>query len=221
MKKRKLIPSLLVLLLCVAVLGVGIYAARPASNRISGTVTINAANAQVEITAFLDEVVVSDPDAEPAVEGTEISNTVVTRTSHDIVIQENKIVFDTDDAEAASNVAAKTIIFQIKNNSDKALGVYFSLAPITTALTTSNAAATVAREMDLNGIKTADSTVLTDAVHAQMSGYVQLAGNATITTVTVRLTLNNLYTDDYTVDLENSIYLNIELYNADVATALA
>ena len=49
MKKLKFLPSILMLVLCVGVLAVGIYAIKPSTNLVTGTITINASNAPVEI----------------------------------------------------------------------------------------------------------------------------------------------------------------------------
>ena len=47
MKRMKLIPSILLLVLCIGVLGLGVYAASPTSNAITGTITVNSANNEV------------------------------------------------------------------------------------------------------------------------------------------------------------------------------
>ena len=52
MKKLKLLPSILMLVLCVGVLAVGIYAVKPTKNQISGTITIGASNADVTMTVY-------------------------------------------------------------------------------------------------------------------------------------------------------------------------
>ena len=49
MKRIKVFSALLILLLCFTILGVGIYAASPAVNTISGNITVAGANAEVEI----------------------------------------------------------------------------------------------------------------------------------------------------------------------------
>lgn len=54
MKRIKLLPCVLMLVLCIGVLGLGIYAATPATNTITGQITVNSANAQITITAYED-----------------------------------------------------------------------------------------------------------------------------------------------------------------------
>ena len=52
MKRMRLIPSVLMLVLCIGVLGLGVYAASPTSNAITGTITVNSANNEVLISVF-------------------------------------------------------------------------------------------------------------------------------------------------------------------------
>ena len=52
MKRIKLIPSILLLVLCIGVLGLGVYAASPTSNAITGTITVNSANNEVILSVF-------------------------------------------------------------------------------------------------------------------------------------------------------------------------
>jgi len=52
MKKIKLLPSVLMLALCIGILGIGIYAANPTNNVITGTITVNAANAGIKVEVF-------------------------------------------------------------------------------------------------------------------------------------------------------------------------
>ena len=56
MKKLKLLPSILMLVLCVGVLAVGVFAITPTKNTITGTITINATNADVTMTAYKDSI---------------------------------------------------------------------------------------------------------------------------------------------------------------------
>ena len=52
MKKLKLLPTILMLVLCVGVLAVGVFAITPTKNTISGTITVNASNPEVKISAY-------------------------------------------------------------------------------------------------------------------------------------------------------------------------
>ena len=56
MKKVKLLPSILMLVMCIAVLGVGIYAVSPAQNNVSGTITVIASGAEITVSVYKDSV---------------------------------------------------------------------------------------------------------------------------------------------------------------------
>ena len=121
MKKIKLIPSLILLALCIAILGIGIYAAAPAGNTITGTVTITAANAPVSI-ALYDTP--SDYVYTNAF-GTGTTKKGDTRTGG-LSLAYNPISFDASGANTLEDVAPITKLIVVKNNSaTKDLGVYF------------------------------------------------------------------------------------------------
>ena len=52
MKKLKFFPSLLMLVLCVAVLCVGVFAMVPSNNQLTGKLKVVAANPEVLISAY-------------------------------------------------------------------------------------------------------------------------------------------------------------------------
>ena len=56
MKKIKILPSILMLIACIAILGVGVFAVAPTQNTISGSITINASNTPVSIELLIDGV---------------------------------------------------------------------------------------------------------------------------------------------------------------------
>lgn len=112
MKKLKLLPSVLMLVLCIAVLGLGVYAATPATNVITGQITVNAANAEVEITGYIDLY-------------TKAYDTTSTRTGINWNIANDYLTFDLSKAESLDQVSEKYIRLHIKNNSKKAIGAYF------------------------------------------------------------------------------------------------
>ena len=130
MKKIKLLPSMLLLVLCLAVLGVGIYAAQPASNTISGTVTVTAANAEVAIEVYKNGLT------------TQVGETFNTRTGSTInlgtqafVRKASAYAGETGTLEEKQSLArANTIdevedielFFKIYNHSSKKLAVYFN-----------------------------------------------------------------------------------------------
>ena len=117
MKKIKLLPSILLLVLCLGILGVGIYAAKPASNTISGTVSVTAANAEVEISVYQDNY----DSANPA---TNRQSTATTRAGATLAFGD--FTFDASGADTKYDVPMKEIIIVVKNHSTNSdLGMYF------------------------------------------------------------------------------------------------
>ena len=117
MKKLKLIPGLILLALCLAVLGVGIYAAAPASNTITGTVSVTAANAEVEISVYENYY-------NPGSPATNRLSTGTTRSGLELSM--GSFNFDASGANTKYDVPLKEIILVVKNHSTtQDLGMYF------------------------------------------------------------------------------------------------
>ena len=115
MKKGKLLPSILMLIMCVAVMGIGVFAISPSTNKIVGSITINASNPEVEITAYINSVK----------EENKISGTLTSRAGVEIKLYQDQLKFKTANVDNVEDMNKKTIILQIKNNSQKDLGAYF------------------------------------------------------------------------------------------------
>ena len=109
MKKFKIVPSLILLALCVAVLGIGIYAASPASNQITGTVTVTGANGQIAVSVYKNNV--------------KVGQTETTRTG--VNMSYGEIEFDCANAESPTSVPNQTIKITIQNNSGYIMKGYF------------------------------------------------------------------------------------------------
>ena len=111
MKRVKLLPSVLMLILCTAVLAVGIYAVAPLSNSISGTINISASKGNFAITGYVDGVVVYPRKQ--------------VHTKADLVIDSSKLNFDASNYFFPEDVPEKEIKLVIENLTDTALGVFF------------------------------------------------------------------------------------------------
>ena len=126
-RKIKLIPGVLLLVLCLGILGVGIYAAKPASNTITGTVTVNAANTEVSIAVYdLDDYEDYDPVEDDFGYGAISSDT--NRVGSTLTLSYGNITLDGSNANNTSDVPEVTKVFVIKNNSTSStsqLGAYF------------------------------------------------------------------------------------------------
>ena len=139
MKKLKLLPSMLMLIVCVAVLCVGVFSLTPTENTIGGTINISSM-ARVKLTCYVDEEVVYDSQN--------------TAYGVDWDLTETALNFDVSSYADAEEVPLRTIRIHIQNLTGLHLGVYFYNGDETTLQT-------------INGEKyaTYDSLQLSDAVY--------------------------------------------------------
>lgn len=112
MKRARLIPSILVLILCVAVLTIGVYALKPQAGTISGQISIDPALTPVEITGYID-------DKQAYIFDT--NNTTKTWA----LTSSNGFKFDMFYATNINEVPDIQIRITIKNLSETPLGAYF------------------------------------------------------------------------------------------------
>ena len=108
---KKILPSVLMLILCIAVLAVGVFALNPISNSISGTINISASMGNFAITGYVDDVIVYPRKQ--------------VHTKADLVIDSSKLNFNAGDYYFAEQVPEKEIKLVIENLTDTALGVFF------------------------------------------------------------------------------------------------
>lgn len=128
MKRLKLLPSVLMLVLCVGVLCMGIYAASPNSNQITGSITINAANPEVNFNAYLGTV-----SSETKI------GTANGRVGTEIELNSTDLKFITENADTVQDVAPITIYIEMINTSTtEALGAYFAEGALTRTATYSD-----------------------------------------------------------------------------------
>ena len=111
MKKLKFLPSALMLIMCIAVLGVGVFALSPVNNEINGTLTITSM-AKVNITAYADDV--------------EIFSSTKTASGVNMNLTESGALnFDAFNVATADEIPQRIIRIRIQNLSNKELGAYF------------------------------------------------------------------------------------------------
>ena len=118
MKKKRFIPAILMLMLCVAVLCMGIYAAAPVSNTISGTITVQGAGYEVGVRIYR-------VNPETGLKGTELTDGE--QKSKGVIedLSLGNLTFDVGPASILSDVPTKRFIVEVKNYSSVELGVYF------------------------------------------------------------------------------------------------
>ena len=202
MRKFKVLPSILMLVLCTAVLAVGIYAASPTSHNIVGTVKVTAGGANVSITGYLDD---GDGDFTDDVK---VTNTYTSRTSQTINIYANAIDFDCSSAFDISEVAEKKLYFKVDNLSSYSLGAYFLEGTVPAGGTTSS---NIAETKNFNG--TMGTTTITNLITATFTPYSEVPANGS-TNMYSTLKLNQLNSEASTVTL--NLNLNIEKFNEEL-----
>ena len=111
MKRLKFLPSVLMLVACVAVLCVGIYAVSPVENQIGGSLTVSSM-AKVNLTVYSDYE--------------EIYSTK--KTADGITFDlgaKGALDFNASNASTKDDIPQRVIRIRIENITNKALGAYF------------------------------------------------------------------------------------------------
>ena len=187
MKKVKLIPSILMLVLCVGVLAVGIYAAKPSVNNITGSLTIVPPDALVEISASVGDTQIIEPQG------------VAYGKTFDI---SDALKLDQRGATNIWEVEDAVLTISITNLSNKELGAYFySGTGVKDGLATAD------------DILYADT--LGDKIDVALSPYRHIGiadANATTDTITMTIGFNLKALTDDAETHEFNYTLNIEEY---------
>ena len=187
MKKAKLIPSILMLVLLLGVVSVGIYAAKPSVNNITGSLTIVPPDALVEISASVGNTQIIDPQRVAYGKTFEI---------------DDAITFNLQGVTELSEVKDIVITLEITNLTNKELGTYFY-----------NGTGTKTTLATADDILYADT--LGDKVDVAFSPYRHIGvsdANATTDTITMTIGFNLTKLTDDTETHEFNYTLNIEEY---------
>lgn len=108
MKKFKILPSILMLVMCVGVLAVGIYAVGPSQNNVVGTISVKASGVGVTVSVYKDSVL-------PA-------NLIDSDTSRkDTTINVNSFELDTSNASTAGEVPTLKLIVVFSTTNSESL----------------------------------------------------------------------------------------------------
>lgn len=211
MKKFKLIPSMLMMVLSMAVLVIGIYAVSPTQNNITGTISVKASNSQVIITAY--KTTAFNEDGSEAVEN-KLVGPVTVRAGAEIPL-EDALVFNGANANTPEEVDDVVIVLKLENKSKKELGAYF-YEGMTTDIMPEVAEIDDIRVSYL--FKQSDLHDDEDAiVKTSFSGYSRIAPDSgendgsNVTYMNITFKLNKLVEDTYTANFD--FPLNIETYN--------
>lgn len=119
MKKFKLLPAMLMLVLCVGVLAIGVFAITPTKNTISGTITINASNPEMIISVY--------PLNSEGVRQTALYENVSVRSGININLG-NTMTFDLSKVNTKDELKDYTIDYEIEvqNPTATKMAVYFT-----------------------------------------------------------------------------------------------
>lgn len=209
MKKLKFLPSVLMMIACIAVLVIGVYSATPIESVLRGTINISASKADAAITIYLGDV--SD--------NVVLTERTVIRDSQEIMLDDSKLAFNIANAENLSDVESKTISIKVENlYTSKALGVHFVAGKILSSGTTSANVATV-KHLDGTMGSGESATTVKDIVTAKFSPYTKVTESSS-NVVTCELSLNSLENAE-SVAVELALALNIEEYNEQLAPLTA
>ena len=121
MKKIKILPSILMLVTCLAVLGVGVFAVAPTQNTISGSITINATNPEFTIKVFRSTI---NNEGQTVVEESQVGEDYTVRSGVDLALGD--IVFELKKANITSDVDRIKFRFEVTSTANSSLGMYFT-----------------------------------------------------------------------------------------------
>ena len=195
MKKFKLLPSLIILVLCVGALAVGVYALSPISNSVAGTISISAGKASLAITGYVDDAIVYPR--------TELHEGM------DWTIDSSKLNFNVSSYLFAEQVPSKEIKLVIENLSSKPYGVFFC--------DTAGENATSSNIKTTGEVKSGTTTI----VNASMDNYKYISvadSTSTLDQVEMTITLSVANISASAQSGSFKYYLNVEEYNSSLNT---
>ena len=212
MKKIKILPSILMLVACVAVLGVGVFAVAPTQNTISGSITINASNTPVSIELLIDGVSQGDP--------------VDVRSGVNFDVSD--LVFNTAGANVVEEIDDRSVTLRITNlSTTQKLGAYFfnpestlpesGLADYDNVLLETSIYANGAEKTDANKIATAYFTpYYYIGINDGNTTINYQSGDGEFDCVEMRITFECFQLLNESKSYDFNFQLNIEPYEANV-----
>ena len=198
MKKFKLLPSLIMLVLCIGVLAVGVYALTPISNSIAGTISISAGKASIAITGYIDN--------------TEVYPRTELHEGMEWAIASSNLNFNASNYFFPEDVPSKVIRLKIENLSSVPYGVFFC--------DHADVNATASNIKTTGEIKSTSDSSKT-IVNASMDYYKYISStdsNSTLDQVDMTITLSVASLTASAQTGKFTYYLNIEEYNSSLNT---
>lgn len=196
MKKTKVLSGLIMLILCIAVIGMGIYAITPTAHGIQATVSVTQGGKMITMKAYLGEKL--------------ISNTITPRhETQRLVLNTSALVFDVQDVYEPSEVDPIDVKIAITNHASEAIGAYIVEAPVAEGEQTK--ISNIATYKNFHG-KIGNDPV-TDVVKATFIGSTELDGYTKIepgATDYIICSLQLLKIEDTQIDVEMKLNIRIE-----------
>ncbi|MBQ9785966.1 MAG: hypothetical protein IJW25_00685, partial [Clostridia bacterium] len=210
MKKFKHLPTILVMVLCIAVIAVGIYAIQPTHNTIKGNVTIGASNPAVNLTVYYvpNGVTVEDAVLNDA---NKIGTTKTARYGVELELTDSRLDFGMDYINEVDEVNAQTIAIKIENTSTQVLGAYFTDESDVTKVKTNLPLSTYSSSTSFT-----EENLVPGYAEADFSGYTQVpakeGGANGEAIVTMSISLLDLPTIELYIEIDS--ILIIEEYDS-------
>ena len=206
MKRFRLLPNILMLVLCIGVLAVGIYAAAPMANNVTGTISVKSSGAEVTIEAWFE----GDDSTYQKRENV--------RTMQEFTF--SAISIDFSNAKYLSDVPRQKLRIKITNHSGKELGAYFFDETSATEIPTQASHDNILREDEFTSTI---GGVETTVVGVDLTSYAHIGVASTDSSViTDEATLSIYFTPEAWAEEDASFTFNyklvIEEYKPNVTT---
>ena len=111
MKKLRVIPSVLMMVACIAVLCIGVLSIKPIENTIGGTINISAAKANLSVSCYIN--------------GQQVMAPTKTVGGVDFTIPSEYLNFDVSNVSSAALAPQKVLRVRIENEGNEELGAFF------------------------------------------------------------------------------------------------
>ena len=206
MKRFRLLPSVLMLVLCIGVLAVGIYAAAPMANNVTGTISVKSSGAEVTLEAWFEG------------DDSTYQKREKVRTMQEFTF--SAISIDFSNAKYLSDVPRQKLRIKITNHSGKELGAYFFDETSATEIPTQASHDNILREDEFTSTI---GGVETTVVGVDLTSYAHIGVASTDSSViTDEATLSIYFTPEAWAEEDASFTFNyklvIEEYKPNVTT---
>lgn len=190
--KRKMLPCLSLLALCVALLCVGVYAIAPKTHNIWGVITVQTKGIALQLRAYYESP------------STPLTDYVTLGNGESLSIpQSDNLHFDVSNVFDLDNKPTITLIIGVNNISETALGAYFVKTPVESGKDT--AIGNIETEKFFSA--TMDGETIPEVIKVTFPEYTQIDADAE-TYLYLTVSLEKLLDKQSSVDL--NLVLNLD-----------